>query len=70
MLFRRIKQPPVLGEIIAGILLGPSLLGLIPGNPTEFIFPFYVRPYLTIMAVSRTEEFWFLLSKEINLQNV
>ena len=25
--FRRIGQPPVIGEIIAGILLGPSLLG-------------------------------------------
>src|ERR1041384_965367 len=27
MLFARLHQPPVIGEIIAGILLGPSLLG-------------------------------------------
>ena len=26
-LFRRLQQPPVIGEVIAGILLGPSLLG-------------------------------------------
>lgn len=26
----RLKQPPVLGEILMGILLGPSLLGLLP----------------------------------------
>ena len=27
MLFRRFQQPPVIGEVVAGILLGPSLLG-------------------------------------------
>src|SRR4051794_1987846 len=27
--FRRVGQPPVIGEVVAGILLGPSLLGLI-----------------------------------------
>src|SRR5687767_7475954 len=26
-LFKRFNQPPVIGEVIAGILLGPSLLG-------------------------------------------
>lgn len=34
MLFRRIGQPAVLGELIAGILIGPSLLALIiPADP-------------------------------------
>jgi Kef-type K+ transport system membrane component KefB len=28
-LFERIKQPPVIGEILAGILLGPYIFGLI-----------------------------------------
>lgn len=41
---RRLKQPPVIGEVIAGILLGPSVLGafspeamhlLIPGSETD-----------------------------------
>lgn len=27
-LMRRLGQPPVIGEIIAGVMLGPSLLGL------------------------------------------
>jgi len=27
LLFKRIKQPQVIGEMVAGILLGPSLLG-------------------------------------------
>src|SRR5688500_18165505 len=29
MLFRRMGQPAVIGEMVAGILLGPSLLGLL-----------------------------------------
>ena len=28
----KIGQPPVVGEIVAGIALGPSLLGLLPGD--------------------------------------
>ncbi|MGB6207178.1 MAG: cation:proton antiporter, partial [Mycobacterium sp.] len=29
---RRFRQPAVIGEIVAGIALGPSLLGLLPGH--------------------------------------
>ncbi|MGD2080376.1 MAG: hypothetical protein PVJ36_04505, partial [Nitrospirota bacterium] len=28
VVFRKIDQPPVLGELLAGIIFGPSLLGL------------------------------------------
>ncbi len=31
-IFRRVRQPAVVGEILAGLLLGPSLLGLIHPN--------------------------------------
>ena len=31
-LFVRLRQPAVIGEILGGIVLGPSLLGLLPGN--------------------------------------
>src|SRR4051794_28950590 len=34
MLFRRLRQPAVVGEILAGIILGPSLLGALPGDLT------------------------------------
>jgi Kef-type K+ transport system membrane component KefB len=47
---RHLRQPPVVGEIIAGIALGPSLLGLFPGNPTAHIFPAEARPYLAAIA--------------------
>src|SRR6185369_265116 len=38
-LFLRIGQPPVIGEMIAGILLGPSLLGMVAPGVQSFLFP-------------------------------
>src|SRR5207249_4877949 len=49
-LVRHLRQPPVVGEVIAGIALGPSILGLLPGNPTTHIFPAEARPYLSAIA--------------------
>jgi hypothetical protein len=44
-LFRKIHQPPVIGEIIAGIVLGPSVLGRIePGSP-HMCCPHRSRPF-------------------------
>ncbi|MBL0055105.1 MAG: cation:proton antiporter [Chitinophagaceae bacterium] len=37
--FRKIGQPAVIGEIIAGIVLGPSILGLVLPSVNHFIFP-------------------------------
>src|SRR5688572_17768518 len=34
--FARIGQPPVIGEIVAGILLGPSLLGYL--SPAAYAY--------------------------------
>jgi Kef-type K+ transport system membrane component KefB len=36
---RRLGQPPVIGEIVAGILLGPSLLGQLAPAVSRFVFP-------------------------------
>jgi Kef-type K+ transport system membrane component KefB len=36
---QRVGQPQVVGEMIAGILLGPSLLGQIAPGWQEFLFP-------------------------------
>lgn len=38
-LFHRISQPTVIGEIIAGIILGPSVLGLLFPEFSAFLFP-------------------------------
>jgi len=38
-IFRAIGQPPVIGEMLAGILLGPSLLGWIAPEASSALFP-------------------------------
>jgi hypothetical protein len=38
-LFRRLGQPPVMGEMIAGIVLGPSVLGWLYPPALSFLFP-------------------------------
>ena len=38
-LCRRVGQPPVIGEVIAGILLGPSLLGAISPEAMHLLIP-------------------------------
>ena len=35
----RSGQPGVIGEIVAGVALGPTLLGALPGDPSSELFP-------------------------------
>ncbi|MDL4775328.1 MULTISPECIES: cation:proton antiporter [Thermomonosporaceae] len=49
-LAKRVRQPAVMGEIVAGIALGPSVLGLLPGDLTGLLFPPSARPYLQVLA--------------------
>lgn len=63
-LFRRIKQPRVVAEIAAGIMLGPSLLGLLPGNPSAFLFPPAVQEGLSSIAQVGILLFMFLIGWE------
>lgn len=38
-IFRCIGQPPVVGEMLAGIVLGPSVLGAIAPSLSAYLFP-------------------------------
>ncbi|GIF21817.1 Kef-type K+ transport system membrane component KefB [Actinoplanes tereljensis] len=49
-LFERAGQPPVVGEIVAGILAGPSLLGLIAPQVSHLLLPADAKPYLNMLA--------------------
>ena len=69
-LFRRLRQPAVVGEIVAGILLGPSLLGQLPGHLDERLFPLDVRPYLQIVAQLGLVIFMFIVGLELDLKLV
>ncbi len=66
-LFKKIRQPAVVGEIIAGIALGPSLLGLFPGNLPTRVFPTDVRPYLGILAQVGLIIFMFIVGLEVDI---
>lgn len=49
-LCRKIGQPPAVGEIAAGLLLGPSFLGLFAPEFVSFIFPDEVKGPLALLA--------------------
>ncbi|MFF2997805.1 cation:proton antiporter [Streptomyces sp. NPDC057950] len=63
-LAQKLRQPVVVGEITAGILLGPSVLGLLPGNLTERLFPVDVRPLLSAVSQVGLILFMFVVGWE------
>ncbi|MFJ2830798.1 cation:proton antiporter [Streptomyces sp. NPDC087263] len=65
-LARRVRQPAVIGEITAGILLGPSLLGLLPGDLTQRLFPDEARPLLSMVAQLGLLLFMFTVGWELD----
>ena len=46
MLLRRVGQPPVIGEIAAGIVLGPSVLGAAWPEGAAALIPPAILPQL------------------------
>ncbi|MFI0898321.1 cation:proton antiporter [Streptomyces sp. NPDC020983] len=44
----RFGQPPVVGEMLAGVLLGPSLLGALLPGVENHLFPHELRPVLYV----------------------
>jgi len=61
---RYLNQPSVIGEIIAGILLGPSVLGNIP-NFSNSIFPPSSLPTIQLFANIGLIFFMFFLGMEV-----
>jgi Kef-type K+ transport system membrane component KefB len=66
LLFARIGQPPVIGEVLAGICLGPSLLGRISPGACEMILPASVAPSLSIVAQIGVVLYMFVVGLELN----
>lgn len=65
-IFRGARQPPVVGEIIAGILLGPSLLGRVAPDVSAYLFPAAVGPFLNIIAQVGVILYMFLVGLELD----
>ncbi|MCF3131683.1 cation:proton antiporter domain-containing protein [Streptomyces olivochromogenes] len=63
----RFRQPPVVAEIAIGIMLGPSLLGLLPGDLPGRIFPDEARPMLSAVSQVGLLLFMFLAGWEMDL---
>lgn len=67
-LFKRIGQPMVIGEIIAGIVLGPSLLGLYMPDVSLFLFPKESLGNLQILSQVGLILFMFVIGMELDLK--
>src|ERR1700719_3971666 len=65
-IFRSASQPPVVGEIIAGIVLGPSLLGRLAPGAEGYLFPSTVGPFLNIIAQVGVILYMFLVGLELD----
>jgi Kef-type K+ transport system membrane component KefB len=59
-------QPRVIGEMIAGIALGPSLLGRVWPEASAYILPAEVAPALGIIAQLGVILYMFLVGLELN----
>jgi Kef-type K+ transport system membrane component KefB len=69
-LFRYIGQPPVIGEVVGGIALGPSLLGQISPAAYDYLLPSVVAPFLSAVAHLGVIVYMFLIGLELNLDVV
>jgi Kef-type K+ transport system membrane component KefB/nucleotide-binding universal stress UspA family protein len=65
-LFRRIQQPQVVGEMAAGILLGPSLLGWAAPELSAFVFPTASLAHLNTLSQVGLVMFMFLVGLEFD----
>ncbi|KAF9347495.1 K(+)/H(+) antiporter [Mortierella sp. AD094] len=62
---RKLKQPRVISEVIAGIILGPSVMGRIPGFAAT-IFPPVSLSYLNLVSTIGLVFFLFLVGLELD----
>ncbi len=63
LLLAKLDQPPVIGEVLAGILLGPSLIGV---ENSVLILPPTVAPYLGVLAQLGVILYMFVIGLELN----
>jgi Kef-type K+ transport system membrane component KefB len=69
-LFRWMAQPPVMGEMVAGIVLGPSVLGLLFPQAMAFLFPAESLETLRMLSQIGVVIFMFLVGMELDIQHL
>jgi Kef-type K+ transport system membrane component KefB len=63
-LLRKIGQPAVVGEILAGLVLGPSVIGTVAPGVFRTIFHPQVLPYVNVLAQLGLAIFMFTVGAE------
>ena len=69
-LFKKIKQPAVIGEIFAGIILGPSISGLFFPGINHFLFPAASLGTLNFLSQIGLILYMFIIGMELDLKAV
>lgn len=67
-LARRLRQPSIVGQLAAGIALGPSLLGAVAPGAYAALFPAALGPALTGLAQLALVVFLFGVGYELDLR--
>jgi Kef-type K+ transport system membrane component KefB len=70
VLFERFGQPAVIGEIVAGLALGPTLLGALPGDPSSELFPADALAVLKLIGQIGLVLFMFTVGWDLDLRVV
>jgi Kef-type K+ transport system membrane component KefB len=68
--FGWLGQPPVIGEVVAGILLGPSCLGALAPDATASLFPADVTGHISIIAQVGVILYLFVVGLELDTELV
>lgn len=69
-LARKINQPAVVGEIIAGVVLGPSLFGLLWPESMATLFPKTSLNNLQFLSQIGLAFFMFIVGMELDIQKI
>jgi Kef-type K+ transport system membrane component KefB len=67
IVFRAIKQPVVIGEVLVGIALGPSILGVIAPDVRDYLFNPIDLPFFKLVASLGLVLFMFIVGMEVDL---
>ncbi|MGH2802941.1 MAG: cation:proton antiporter, partial [Thermoleophilaceae bacterium] len=66
----RLGQPRVMGEVLAGIVLGPTLLGALFPGVSSALFPSDLIPYIGVVAQLGLIFYMFLVGLEVDLSQI